>query len=58
MGDEFSLLDCSLAPLLWRLPVLGIKLPASAKAVEAYAQRIFARDSFQASLSDLERSMR
>jgi stringent starvation protein A len=58
MGNSFSLLDCSLAPLLWRLPMLGIKLPASAKAVEAYAQRIFARDSFQASLSDLERSMR
>ena len=58
MGNTFSLLDCSLAPLLWRLPLLGIKLPASAKAVETYAQRIFARDSFQASLSDIERSMR
>lgn len=58
MGNEFSLLDCSLAPLLWRLPMLGIKLPNSANAVESYAQRIFARESFQASLSDLERSMR
>jgi len=58
MGNDFSLLDCSLAPLLWRLPVLGIKLPASAKAVETYAQRIFSRESFQASLSDIERSMR
>jgi len=58
MGDEFSLLDCSLAPLLWRLPMLNIKLPASAKAVEDYAQRIFAREGFQASLSDLERGMR
>lgn len=58
MSDEFSLLDCSLAPLLWRLPSLNIKLPASAKAVEAYAQRIFNRDSFQASLTDAERAMR
>jgi len=58
MGDEFSLLDCSLAPLLWRLPSLGIKLPPKAKAVEDYAQRIFARESFQASLSDAERDMR
>lgn len=58
MNDEFSLLDCSLAPLLWRLPMLGIKLPAKAKAVEEYAKRIFARDSFQASLSDVEREMR
>lgn len=58
MSDEFSLLDCYLAPLLWRLPTLGIKLPVKAKAVEDYAQRIFARDSFQASLSDIEREMR
>lgn len=58
MGDEFSILDCSLAPLLWRLPSLNIKLPASAKAVEAYAERIFQRDSFQASLSDAEKAMR
>jgi RNA polymerase-associated protein len=58
MGNEFSLLDCSLAPLLWRLPSLNIKLPASAGAVEKYAQRIFQRDSFQASLSDAERALR
>ena len=58
MSNNFSLLDSSLAPLLWRLPMLNIKLPAKAKAVEDYAQRIFARDSFQASLSDIERDMR
>lgn len=58
MSDEFSMLDCTLAPLLWRLPALNIKLPASARAVEAYAERVFKRDSFQASLSDIERAMR
>jgi len=58
MSNDFSLLDCSLAPLLWRLPLLKIKLPAKAKAVEEYAERVFARESFQASLSDLERAMR
>lgn len=58
MSDEFSMLDCALAPLLWRLPSLNIKLPASAKAVETYAERIFKRESFQASLSEEERSMR
>lgn len=58
MSDEFSLLDCTLAPLLWRLPSLGIKLPASAKAVEKYADRIFRRDSFKASLTDAEKAMR
>ncbi|KGM08098.1 Stringent starvation protein A [Methylophaga thiooxydans] len=58
MSDEFSMLDCALAPLLWRLPSLNIKLPASAKAVESYAERIFKRDSFQVSLSEAERAMR
>ncbi len=58
MSDEFSLLDCTLAPLLWRLPSLNIKLPDSARGVENYAHRIFDRDSFQASLSDIERAMR
>lgn len=58
LSKDFSLLDCSLAPLLWRLPMLNIKLPPKAKAVEEYAQRIFSRESFQASLSDVERDMR
>jgi RNA polymerase-associated protein len=58
MSDEFSMLDCSLAPLLWRLQSLNIKLPESARAVEKYAERIFQRDSFKASLSDNEKAMR
>ena len=58
LSNTFSVLDCSLAPLLWRLPMLSIKLPAKAKAIEHYAERIFARDSFQNSLSDKERAMR
>lgn len=58
MSDEFSLIDCYIAPLLWRLPHLGIKLPDSAKAVERYAQRIFNRDTFKASLSSAEKGMR
>lgn len=58
MNEEFSLLDCALAPLLWRLPLLEIKLPVQAKAVEDYAQRLFARNAFQQSLSPAEREMR
>lgn len=58
MSDEFSILDCAIAPLLWRLELFNIKLPPSAKAVTAYAARIFARESFQASLSEMERGMR
>lgn len=58
LNDEFSLLDCCLAPLLWRLPSLGIELPKQAKPIHDYGERIFARDSFQASLSELEREIR
>jgi len=58
MSDSFSMLDCSLAPLLWRLPLLKITLPSKANAVENYANRLFDRPSFQASLTDEERAMR
>jgi len=58
MSDELSLLDCAVAPILWRLPVYGIKLPAAAKPLEDYAQRLFELESFQASLSEKEREMR
>ena len=58
LNDEFFLVDCAIAPLLWRLPLYGIELPVQAKAVQVYADRIFSRDSFQDSLSDLERDMR
>ncbi|MDX1838685.1 stringent starvation protein A [Legionella taurinensis] len=58
LSDEFSLLDCALAPLLWRLPQLGIDVPAKSKALNAYMQRIFKRESFQLSLTDTERQLR
>ncbi len=58
LSDEFSLVDCCIAPLLWRLPRLGVELPAQAQAVLNYAERIFQRESFQASLTDAERMMR
>lgn len=58
LSDEFSLLDCALAPLLWRLPQLGIETPAKMKGLNAYMQRLFKRDSFQASLTDAERQLR
>jgi RNA polymerase-associated protein len=57
MSDEFSLVDCVMAPLLWRLPMLGVDLPASAVAVTQYSTRIFEWPSFRRSLSDAEREM-
>lgn len=55
LSDEFSMMDCTIAPLLWRLPVLGIDLPKQAEPVKAYAARLFEREGFQLSLSDEER---
>ncbi len=54
LNDDFSLVDCCIAPILWRLPQWGIPLPVEAKAIKKYAERIFARDSFQASLTEVE----
>ncbi len=59
LSEEFSLVDCSLAALLWRLPALGIDLPkVEAKAIIDYANRLFKRECFVTSLSDAEREMR
>jgi RNA polymerase-associated protein len=58
LGAEFSLVDCALAPILWRLPLYGIELPRQAKPIMDYAERLFARKSFKLSLTDAERDMR
>ena len=59
LSDEFSLIDCSLAVLLWRLPQMGIELKSeAAKPINRYMKRIFSRESFQASLTDAEREIR
>ena len=58
LNEEFSLIDCCLAAMLWRLPSLGIELPNQAKAVLEYGKRMFARETFQASLSDQEIDLR
>jgi len=59
MSEEFSLVDCCVAPLLWRLPVMGIELPTrQIKPMAKYMERMFERESFRASLTDQEREMR
>ncbi len=58
LNEEFSLVDCCIAPILWRLPSWGIALPPEAKAVYKYAERMFMRDSFQASLTEAEQDLR
>ena len=58
MSDDFSLLDCCLVPILWRLPSFDIQLPRTRQTQPLldYMQRVFNRESFQASLSDWEKS--
>lgn len=57
MNDEFSLVDCCLGPLLWRLPALGVELPGSAIDITQYATRLFEWPSFGPSLTEAEREM-
>jgi RNA polymerase-associated protein len=60
MSDEFTLVDCCIAPILWRLPSLGVDIRSSkqTKPLLAYMDALFTRDSFQDSLSEQEREMR
>ena len=59
MNEEFTLVDCCVAPILWRLPLLGIELPPKqAKPIHEYMERIFERDAFRSSLSEIEFDIR
>ncbi len=58
LSDEFTLVDCCLAPILWRLPAWGIEFGPEAKFLLRYADRLFKRDAFQLSLSENERELR
>ena len=58
LSDDFSIIDCSIAPILWRLPEYGIELPKSGKAILQYADRIFKRSSFMDNLSEQEEEIR
>lgn len=53
-GDDYTLVDVMIAPLLWRLKSLGIQLPEKAKPILDYADRLFAREQFELSLSQQE----
>ena len=58
LSEEFSLVDCYIAPLLWRLPAYGIQLEGQgAKDIKAYMIRVFERKTFQESLTDAEKEL-
>ena len=58
MSDDYSLVDCYLAPILWRLPAYGVRLPAHAKSLQRFADRIFEREAFAQSLTEAEHELR
>ena len=58
LNEEYSLIDCCITPILWRLTSLGITLPsAKGKGILAYGERMFERQAFQASLTEVEREL-
>jgi stringent starvation protein A len=59
MSEEFTLVDCCVVPILWRLPVLDIKLPErTTKSMQRYMQSMFERPSFRESLTEAELEVR
>lgn len=58
LGDEFSMLDVAIAPLLWRLDHYGIELGKAAAPLMKYAERIFSRQGFIDALTPSEKVMR
>jgi stringent starvation protein A len=58
LSDEFSIVDAAIAPVMWRLPSAGIPLEGLPKSIQAYADRVCKRESFQLSLTEAERELR
>lgn len=58
LGEEYSMLDVALTPLLWRLDYYGISMPKQALPMMKYAERLFARPAFSEAITSAERGMR
>lgn len=57
MSDDFTVMDCAIAPMLWRLQHYGVELPNSASALITYAATVFNREAFKESLTEAEKEM-
>ncbi|CAA0083742.1 Stringent starvation protein A [BD1-7 clade bacterium] len=59
MSEEFTLIDCCMAAILWRLPAMGIEIPKTkqTKPLYEYMERLFSRESFKESMSEHEQDM-
>ena len=60
MNEEFSLVDCCIAPILWRLPQVGIDIPKDTKnkPINDYMKKVFTRQAFLNSLTEIEKEIR
>lgn len=60
MSDEFTLVDCYMSAILYRLPYLGVSIPNSKSfsSLRSYQEKLFARSSFELSLTDSERDLK
>lgn len=58
LNTDMSLADCALAPLIWRLPALGVVMPKEAQVVLDYGERIFRNPGFVRSMTDDEKALR
>ena len=58
LNDDFTIVDCVIAPILWRLNLFGIELPGNQKSFDAYMERIFSRVAFKESMTEDEEEMR
>lgn len=58
LNTEMSLADCALAPLIWRLPWLGVTLPKEGQPIVDYGERIFRNPGYLRSMTDDEKALR
>jgi len=58
LSDEFSIVDSAIAPVMWRLPSVGIPLAGLPKAIQTYSERVCGRESFRISLTEAEQELR
>jgi RNA polymerase-associated protein len=58
LSEDFTMVDASIAPILWRLRHYGIEMPKEAKEINTYADRLFEREGFVLSLTESERELR
>ena len=58
LSDDFTIVDCVIAPILWRLDLFGIELTNNQKSISSYMERVFSRTAFKESMTEDEEEMR